>query len=592
VNEAGSVLIKFEADTAKFRADLEKIKAGMGGVEEQTKQTASVLSGFRSVLAGLAVGEIAKGLFSTALELDRVKKGLVVATGSTQAAAQEFEYIRGISEALGLELASTAQQYTFLAVAAKGTSLEGQGVRDIFEGVAMASSALGLSAEQTAGALNAIQQMISKGTVSAEELRGQLGERLPGAFNLAATAMNVTTQELGNMLERGEVLASDLLPKLSVELKKLGEAAGTGAAAEVARANKEWTELQAALMDNGGTSIAIGALKNFTGWLDVTGRAINFLGQRWRQYQEDLKLGDGDADVGLLRRVESEKRLKSELSGLSSFFKSRMENLRAPLDLRQVEQPDFGDKYMFTQKPRARSGPSGSGTGAPSGGSAASRARKEAEDISATFDKIMAESRQRATEMLKDLTDAQLQMAIDANDLAFKPMTDRIDGIAMAWSSVKDSAVDALSQIIFKGGEASEIVGQLLQMLASEVFKAAWSGDTKSVGGGIISAVSDFFGGILGRAGGGPVNRGQPYMVGESGPELFVPSASGRILRNGSGGGGQGVVVNQSFVFEGVNAATVSMLRSEAGRIADQVRREVAPIMVNAQRRNQLAGAF
>ena len=41
---------------------------------------------------------------------------------------------------------------------------------------------MGLSADQTSGVLLALQQMISKGTVQAEELRGQLGERLPGAL--------------------------------------------------------------------------------------------------------------------------------------------------------------------------------------------------------------------------------------------------------------------------------------------------------------------------------------------------------------------------------------------------------------------------
>jgi tape measure domain-containing protein len=77
-----------------------------------------------------------------------------------------------------------------------------------------------LSNDDLKGSLNALSQMISKGTVSAEELRGQLGERLPGAFNLAAKAMGVTTAELGKMLENGEIMAGDLLPKLALELNK------------------------------------------------------------------------------------------------------------------------------------------------------------------------------------------------------------------------------------------------------------------------------------------------------------------------------------------------------------------------------------
>ena len=78
---------------------------------------------------------------------------------------------------------------------------------------------MGLSADDTRGALRALEQIVSKGTVSAEELRGQLGERLPGAFQIASRAMGVTTQELGEMLQRGEVLVEDLLPKLAKELR-------------------------------------------------------------------------------------------------------------------------------------------------------------------------------------------------------------------------------------------------------------------------------------------------------------------------------------------------------------------------------------
>jgi len=67
---------------------------------------------------------------------------------------------------------------------------------------------------------------MSKGQVMAEELRGQLGERLPGAFQVAARAMGVTTAELGKMLESGQVVATDFLPKFAAELRKTGGDAG------------------------------------------------------------------------------------------------------------------------------------------------------------------------------------------------------------------------------------------------------------------------------------------------------------------------------------------------------------------------------
>lgn len=65
------------------------------------------------------------------------------------------------------------------------------------------------------GAFLALGQMISKGKVQAEELRGQLGERLPGAFQLAAKAMNMTTAELDKFMADGKLTAEELLPKLA-----------------------------------------------------------------------------------------------------------------------------------------------------------------------------------------------------------------------------------------------------------------------------------------------------------------------------------------------------------------------------------------
>ena len=58
-------------------------------------------------------------------------------------------------------------------------------------------------------------------TVSAEELRQQLGEQLPGAFGIMAKALNVSEKQLNKMLEQGEVLAKDALPKFAAVLTEM-----------------------------------------------------------------------------------------------------------------------------------------------------------------------------------------------------------------------------------------------------------------------------------------------------------------------------------------------------------------------------------
>ena len=155
-----------------------------------------------------------------AIANERLYNSLTVGLGSLKAAKDEMVFLRQESDRLGLQLDTTAQQYTKLAVSAKGTKLEGQAIRDIFIGVAQASTVLGLSAADTGGVLTAVEQIISKGKVSAEELRGQLGERLPGAFQMAARAINVTTAELDAMLVKGDLTAEQLLPALALELNK------------------------------------------------------------------------------------------------------------------------------------------------------------------------------------------------------------------------------------------------------------------------------------------------------------------------------------------------------------------------------------
>lgn len=184
------------------------------------------------VALGVAAFQLTKKLLNTNIATTRIINTLTVATGSAAKARKEFDFLLNTAQELGTSFEDSALQFAQLTAAAKGSGLTSIQLRKIYVSVSKASVALGLSAEQTGGAFRALQQMMSKGTVQAEELRGQLGERIPGAFNLAAKAMGVTTRELGKMLEQGEVLAVDLLPRLADEFEKT-----FGAAAALASSN-------------------------------------------------------------------------------------------------------------------------------------------------------------------------------------------------------------------------------------------------------------------------------------------------------------------------------------------------------------------
>lgn len=241
-------LLKAGNGSAAAATDLRAVEAQAGKTSEACTRLRNTLSGlFAGVSAGFAVTEITQAT----LKAEQMNNTLRSVTGSSQGASREFNFVRQEADRLGLELESTVGAYTKLSAAAKGTSLAGNDVREIFLGVAEAGTVLGLSVSQQEGALQALQQMISKGTVQAEELRGQLGERLPGAFQIASRAMGVTTQELGKMLEQGQVISSDFLPKFAAELRRTFSADAERSAAslnsELNRMKTAFFELKASL---------------------------------------------------------------------------------------------------------------------------------------------------------------------------------------------------------------------------------------------------------------------------------------------------------------------------------------------------------
>jgi tape measure domain-containing protein len=230
VNE--KLIVELSADIKGLKSQLNTAQSDLQSFASANKQTSdniqksfnSATDGIKNLVLGYlslnAAIQTVGASFDTALKLDAINSALNAVLGSTEAAATQFQRLSEFADQYGLNLIAVGEAYKNFAAAAVSANVPLEQTNYIFESVAKAASVLKLSNDDLKGSLNALSQMISKGTVSAEELRGQLGERLPGAFNLAAKAMGVTTAELGKMLENGEIMAGDLLPKLALELNK------------------------------------------------------------------------------------------------------------------------------------------------------------------------------------------------------------------------------------------------------------------------------------------------------------------------------------------------------------------------------------
>jgi len=172
-------------------------------------------------IAGLSIFRFAQQIEQATTQMNNINATMRVATGDAAKASQSIGFIRKEAERLGLFFPSVAKQMAQFSAAARGTSITGQELRDIFTGISEASRAMGLTAPQAEGAMLALQQMMSKGKVSAEELRQQLGERMPGSIQIMAQALDVNTQKLFEMMENGELLSDEVLPKFGREMSRV-----------------------------------------------------------------------------------------------------------------------------------------------------------------------------------------------------------------------------------------------------------------------------------------------------------------------------------------------------------------------------------
>lgn len=156
----------------------------------------------------------------TSIKLDSMRLAQTSVFKTQENVNKQNEFLIGIADRYGIEIMGLTDAYTKFAASAQGTFLEGTKTQEIFDSVTRSSSLLGVSTDETTGILRALGQMMSKGKVQAEELRGQLGDRMAGAFKLFADGMGVSTAQLDKMLKDGEVLADDVLPKFAAQLNK------------------------------------------------------------------------------------------------------------------------------------------------------------------------------------------------------------------------------------------------------------------------------------------------------------------------------------------------------------------------------------
>ena len=192
--------------------------AVFGGPEGAIGSLLGAPFGLPGMIAGGALGaqvgmirKMAGESGSLAAEMKRLNIAMEAVAGSAGEYALALQSVDEIADEFNVKVSTSTRSFTKLLASVKGAGGDVEDTKIVFRSISAAIKATGGNAEDVKSALLAMSQIFSKSKVSAEELQGQLAERLPGAVTLFAAATNRTLPQLQKDLKDGVVDLNDVM---------------------------------------------------------------------------------------------------------------------------------------------------------------------------------------------------------------------------------------------------------------------------------------------------------------------------------------------------------------------------------------------
>ena len=160
-------------------------------------------------------------LINAAKGQQQFNNALQVATQDTNTFAKELLFVDNVQRAFGLNLETTRTGFTRLYASMAPANFDSGSIEKLFTGISAATAALQLTPDKAERVTYAFSQMASKGQIMAEELRGQLGDVLPGALSIFAKAAGMSIKDFSKAMEDGEFTGNrfrEVFAKVSDEL--------------------------------------------------------------------------------------------------------------------------------------------------------------------------------------------------------------------------------------------------------------------------------------------------------------------------------------------------------------------------------------
>lgn len=250
--------------------------------------------------------------------------------GSQDQGQQGLDWLRRFSQEVGIDYRQQGQPYLRMMASATNAGMNVGETQSLFAGVSRYGRTMGLGTEDMKGSLRAIEQMLNKQQVYAEELKTQLAEKMPGVISAMAEAVTGNsegTAELFKLMEEGNVSATEYLPKFAAILQERAMEGGAyekairASTAEQQRFNNAFNDMVRVFSEAGFEEGQASIFRTMTTFLRESIGLIRGFGEAWVYVEAVIRVPLGlirDFSVGLETFSDYTGMAKGELLGLGT----------------------------------------------------------------------------------------------------------------------------------------------------------------------------------------------------------------------------------------------------------------------------------
>ena len=532
---------------------VDRTKAVFKGVGKSVKGLSSAVFSLKGALIGLGGAVVIRSIARTNAQFEDLRSGLASVFGSVEEGNKRFREISDFA---------TRTQFSVEDLTKAFITLKGAGIEPT-EKLLTTFTDTSASAVDGLGVFEALTRVIARsvgGGLGLEELN-QIFDRGIPVFTILNEQLGITrleVSELGKTAEGSERLVSALITGLD---QRFGGAT-----------QKRLSNLNVAFSNFGI------ALRNFQ---DIIGESG--FGQALKNVTNTLTDAVSDSDglakaigrvlAGVFNKIDEALKSFREtgLDNLKEFFikatlltEAFVNNFKGGLESVANAFIDIRNALVFFKEDLAP----------------ISIAKSDFSSLVEFIKQIGFES-EKTGAIFVDRFAKNLNKGLKQNNEKFKELASRLKRLQDASKEFGTTIATGFEDAVFEAKKLSDAIRQIGQDIIRLTFRKAITDPlAETLGGAIKTGIGSIIGGVTGKAGGGSVQAGKPYVVGERGMEVMIPGRSGTIIPNNALGGS--VTVNQTLnIMPSVNDS----VRAEIFNALPLIREQSVQAVIEARSR-------